>query len=65
MATTAQKKAINKYNKKTYKQVKFIIKQIDENILNNAVASSGLSKNAYIKQALNKQLIEDGFEPLK
>lgn len=62
----AKLKAIHRYDAKTYKIISFRIKRGDtEDILSKASNQLGISKNEYIKQALNDRLIKDGFKPLK
>lgn len=65
MKTDAQKRATKKYDAKTYNSITFRIKKEDKDILTAAVQAAGISRNAYIKNALNERLIKDGFEPLK
>lgn len=63
MISDAKKRANKKYNDKTYEQIKLIGKKAD--MLNlriqRASENAGMSKNAYIVAAIEKQLEADGF----
>ena len=63
MISDAKKRANKKYNEKTYEQIKLIGKKTDMLNLRIQQASekAGMSKNAYIVAALEKQLELDGF----
>lgn len=63
MRSEAQKRADKKYITKTYEQIK-ITERREFNLNQRLLAASehaGLSKNAYIIAAVEKQLEADGF----
>lgn len=49
-------KEINDYKKKTYKRIALEIKKDDYEILKNAATGSGITVNAFIKQAIQEKL---------
>lgn len=63
MTSEAKKRANMKYDAKTYEQIK--IKERKEYCLNERLVSAarqaGVSKNAYMLSALERQLAADGF----
>lgn len=63
MISDAKKRANRKYNEKTYDQIKIIGKKTDAlNLrIQQAAEQTGVSKNAYIVAAIEKQLEIDGF----
>lgn len=62
MRSEAQKRADKKYNAKTYEQIKLIGKRTDalNARIQRASVAAGMSKNAYIVAAIEKQLETDG-----
>lgn len=63
MISDAKKRANKKYNEKTYEQIRIVGKKTDALNQRIQLASehAGMSKNAYIIAALEKQLEADGF----
>jgi len=63
LISDAKKRANKKYNAKAYEQIKLIGKKTDAlNVrIQRASEAAGMSKNAYIVAALEKQLEADGF----
>lgn len=63
MRSEAQKRADQKYKAKAYDQTRFETRReihINERI-NQAASQQGVSKNAYIVAAVERQLEADGF----
>lgn len=67
METTTGKattKAKNKYNAKTYDNLRIVVKKGNKSIIEEAAKKEGKSLNSYVLEAVNKQLIATGNESI-
>ena len=61
----AQKKAVAKYNAKTYDEIKIRVKKGKKEVLQGIAESQGQSLNGYIKQALQAKIKADTGEEIE
>lgn len=59
----AQQKAVNKYMKANYDEIKIRVEKGQKAIIQAAAKESGESVNAYIFRAIRSQMERDGFHP--
>ena len=63
MAYKSHIKAVEKYNKNNYQEIKLRVKTGKKNIIELYAKNTGNSLNNYINIAIDKQLACDGFKP--
>lgn len=51
----------NRYNSKTYDRIAVVVAKGRKAIIQAAAEKAGLSLNAYIAKAIDRQMSEDGF----
>lgn len=51
----------NRYNSKAYDRIAVVVSKGRKNIIQAAAERAGLSLNAYIVKAIERQMSEDGF----
>ena len=61
MVSEAQKKAVIKYLNKNYKQINIRVNKEEADDIDKAVAKTGMSKAAFILQAIKEKLERDGY----
>lgn len=60
----ATTKAKNKYNAKAYDSLRIVVKKGNKAIIEEAAKKEGKSLNSYVIEAVNKQLIDSGNQPI-